>query len=483
MANVTEENVTEEQGLREFLSCYETAHPEEVVHVETPVDAKYQVTAIVRELERQKRFPVLVFHDVRSDGQQHHFPLVTFLMSSRRRLARLLEAPIEKAGLAVHQRMQQSIEPVRVPRTEAPVKQVIVTGDEADVTRFPAPWHHEQDPGRYVTAGFVTCYNPDTGIENSAIQRGWIKGPREIPLSIGRHSHNRMILEEYQRRKEDMPVAYWVGHLPLAVLGCAVHVPITESHYSGAGALLGRPLRVVPSETLGDDFLVPADAEVVIEGYIPHNETSPEGPFGEYTRHVGPGSDRAAFIRVTAITHRRDAYWQDVMVGHTHWLSSLRHEGVIFETLKRQFPNLLNVHVPMSGCGQNHVYLQIRKTHEGQGKAVLTAALGMAARINVKHAFVVDEDIDIFDDKEVLIALATRFQADRDLIVISNTVVPHLDPSANAGLGAKVGFDCTKPLNGFAERLRIPEEVARNLDLESYVPSAVLQRIPMELYG
>jgi 2,5-furandicarboxylate decarboxylase 1 len=474
---------TSARGLGAFLSSYEAEHPEEVLHIERPVDAKFQVTAIIRELERQKCFPVLVFHNVLVEGQRSEFPLVTFLMSSRLRLARLLGAPIERAGLAVYERMQHQVAPVRVPRDEAPVKQVVVTESDADITRFPATWHHVQDPGRYISAGFLTCYNPETGLENSAITRGWLKGPREIPMAVGVHSHNRLILKDYIQRKQDMPVAYWIGHHPLAILGCAVHVPLTGSHYAMAGAMLGEPLRVVPSETLGEDFLVPADAEVVIEGYIPWDETTPEGPFGEYTRHVGPGSDQSAFMRVTAITHQHNPYWQDIMVGHSHWASSLRHEGVLYDSLKRHFPNLLNVHVPMSGCGQMHVYLQIRKTHEGQGKAVLTAALGMAARINVKNAFVVDEDIDIFDDKEILLALATRFQGDRDMIVISDTVVPELDPSGRKGVGGKVGFDCTKPLSGFAERLRIPDEVVRGLDLEAYVPREALQRIPREQYG
>jgi UbiD family decarboxylase len=470
-------------GLAAFLAGYAAEHPEEVLRITTPVDAKFQITAIVRELERRKRFPVLVFDDVRVEGRRSEFPLVTFLMSSRLRLARLLGSSVERAGVAVHERMQHQLPPVRVPKAEAPVKEVVWAEREADVMRFPAPWHHDQDPGYYVSAGFLTCYNPETGLENTALQRGWLKGPREIPVSIGMHSHNRSIWNWYRQQQRDMPVAYWIGHHPLAVLGCAVHIPLSDSHYAMGGALLGEPLRVVPSETLGEEFLVPADAEIVIEGYVPWNETTQEGPFGEYTRHVGDGREQSAFVRVTAITHRRGAYWQDVMVGHSHWLSSLRHEGVLYSLLKAQFPNLLNVHVPMSGCGQNHVYLQIRKTHEGHGKAILTAALGMAARINVKHVFVVDEDIDIFDDKEVLLALATRFQGDRDMIVISNTVVPQLDPSSHNGLGSKVGFDCTKSLTGFAERLHIPDEVAKTLDLEAYVPQAALQQIPLEPWG
>jgi 2,5-furandicarboxylate decarboxylase 1 len=469
-------------GLQSFLSSYEAQHPEEILHIETPVDAKFQVTAVVRELERQKRFPVLIFHNVLVDGVRSEFPLVTFLMASRQRLARLLDTSVARAGVAVRDRMQTPIPPVRVSREEAPVKEVVQTGDDADVTRFPATWHHDQDPGRYISAGFVTLYNPETGVENSAIQRGWIKGPREIPMLIGPISHNRYIVDQARREQRDLPMAYWVGHHPLAVIGCEIHGTLNHGHYATTGGVLGEALRVVPSETLGEDFLVPADAEVVIEGYIPWNETSPEGPFGEYTRHVGVGHEKAPFLRVTAVTHRRNAYWQDIMVGHSHWVSSLVHEGVMFNELKQRFPNVLNVHVPMSGCGVQHAYIQIRKTREGQGKAVLAAALGGA--FHIKHAWVVDEDIDVFDDKEVLLAMSTRFQGDRDLVIISDTMAPSLDPSARkGGLGAQTGFDCTKPVGAFAERLHIPDEVAQNLNLESFISKDALDRIPIEPWG
>lgn len=468
-------------SLHSFLDAYEREFPDEVQHIGAPVDVKFQVTAIISELERQKRFPTLIFHAPLVDGRRSEIPLMTFLMSSRQRLARLLQSPVERAGVAVHERTRHSRVPLRVERAAAPVKEVILRGDEIDVTRFPAAWHHAQDPGRYITAGFLTCYHPDTGIENSAIQRGWLRAPREIPVLIGPVTDNRHILDIYRREQQDMPVAYWIGHHPLAILGCAVRVPMSESHFATAGGVLGEPLRLVPSETLGENFLVPADAEVIIEGYIPWNETRPEGPFGEYTRHVGVAHEHAPFIRVTAVTHRRDAYWDDITVGHTHWVGSLAREGALFTLLKRRFPNVLNVHVPMSGGGFQHAYIQIQKTHPGQGKAVLTTALGALA--GIKHAFVVDEDIDVFDDREVLLALSTRFQGDRDLVIIQETIAPSLDPSSRNGMGTQVGFDCTRPDGSFAERLRIPEEVGGSLNLFDFLPRDTLARIPIEPYG
>ena len=149
-------------------------------------------------------------------------------------------------------------------------------------------------------------------------------------------------------------------------------------------------------------------------------------------------------LKVTAVTYRKNAYWDDVMVGHTHWISSLTKEGAVLELVKHSVPNIKAVHVPMSGCGVSHVYLQIRKTVEGQGKVAAAAAL--SGFFDIKHAFVFDEDVDIFDEREVLLAVATRFQADRGLVLLPGMNGSPLDPSApERNVTAKAGFDCTKP--------------------------------------
>jgi UbiD family decarboxylase len=188
-----------------------------------------------------------------------------------------------------------------------------------------------------------------------------LAGRDEVRVWLAPNSHNAHNLRYCEDAGEDMPAAYWIGHHPLALLGAANHVGPEESHYETAGGTLGSPLRLVVSETLGEKFLVPADAEVVIEGYMPKGQRKPEGPLGEYTRHVGP-QRWGPLLKVTAVTHRRDAYWDDVMVGHTHWIISLTKEGEVFRAVQRSVPGVKAVHLPMSGCGVAHVYIQIRKT-------------------------------------------------------------------------------------------------------------------------
>src|SRR5207245_10298166 len=235
---------------------------------------------------------------------------------------------------------------------------------------------------------------------------------------------------------------YWIGHHPLALLGAANHVGPEESHYETAGRTLVQPLRLVPSETLGDKFLVPADAEVVIEGYMPKGKRKPEGPFGEYTRHVGP-QRWCPLLKVTAVTYRKDAYWDDVMVGHTHWIISLTKEGEVFRAVQRSVPGVKAVHLPMSGCGVAHVYIQIRKTVEGQGKTAAVSAL--TSYIGLKHAFVCDEDVEIFDEQQGLLSRASRLLTECGLATLRGVTDSALDHSSHeVKLLCKTGFDFTK---------------------------------------
>ncbi len=345
------------RDLQEFLKEYERQFPDEVLHIEKPLNAEWEITALAMKLEKAQRFPILVCENVIVNGRRAEIPVVTFLMASRLRLARAFGVDVRQAGVACAERVQARLKPVVVSRAEAPVKEVVEKGAEVDVRRLPALRHHRMDPGRYITEGLFLTFNRETRLDNSAMQRGWLVDRDEIRVFIGPSTHNADNLRGYEEAGEDMPAAYWVGHHPLVLLGAQSHIGPEESHYEAAGGTLGTPLRLVPSETLGSDFLVPADAEIVIEGYVQKGQRKPEGPFGEYTRHVGPQRWNPV-LKVTAITRRRTAYWDDVMVGHTHWISSLTKEGEAFRAVRRVVPGVKAVHVPMSGCGVAHVYIQ-----------------------------------------------------------------------------------------------------------------------------
>ena len=205
--------------LHSFIELYEQHYPEEVLHIEKPIKAEWEITALAMQLEKDHRFPILICHNVTVNGQKAEMPVVTFLMASRLRLARLLGEDVRKSGLACYERVQARIKPVVVSRQQAPVKETIEKGNEIDVRRLPAPLHHRMDPGRYITEGFFLTFNRNTGLDNSAMQRGWLAGKDEIRVWLAPSSHNAHNLREYEEAGEDMPAAYWVGHHPLVLLG------------------------------------------------------------------------------------------------------------------------------------------------------------------------------------------------------------------------------------------------------------------------
>src|SRR6266540_2139065 len=176
--------------LHSFLEQYERAYPEEVIHIEEPLRAEWEITALAMKLEKTQRFPILICHNIIVDGKRAELPLVTFLMASRLRLARTFGADVRRAGVACYERVQKRVKPIVVTREQAPVKQVVEKGADIDVRRFPAPLHHRMDPGRYVTKGHFLTFNRNNGLNNSALQHGWLTGKDEIHIFLGPSTHN-----------------------------------------------------------------------------------------------------------------------------------------------------------------------------------------------------------------------------------------------------------------------------------------------------
>jgi len=236
--------------------------------------------------------------------------------------------------------------------------------------------------------------------------------------------------------------------------------------------------------------MVPADAEVVIEGVIRPGARDAEGPFGEYSQYLGEQRINPV-MEVTCITCRQDAYWHATHPGHPDnvVLGAVSAEGAMYSALKKLFPTVQKIYVPNSGAGRHHAYITVKKVRPGMGKDVILVALG--SYYMMKHVFVFDDDVDIFDETEVLRALAMRFQIDKDLVCISGgACATNLDPSSPPSLlGGKGGFDCTVPLPPrpgwpplFAFRSRIPDEVMKKVKIENYVSEDRISRIPTEPY-
>lgn len=467
------------KDLRMFLESYEKDHPEDFITIEKELSAIYECTAIAQHFEDLNKFPLILFENVITTGNKRsEFKCVINVLGDRRKLAYAINSTFEDVAIEWRRRADEcKIKPLIISKKEAPCKENILTGNRIDLLKFPILKHHGMDPGPYLTAGMFTCYDPETWTDNMALHRGYVAGPREIRSLLTPFTHAALNLKKHEERGEPMRVAYWIGHHPAVLMGAQTRMAYPASHYEAAGGLAEEPLRLVPSETLGEDFLVPADAEIIIEGVIQPGNRDLEGPFGEYTRYFGP-QQMSPIINVTAVTYRNDAIYHSFMVGMNNNFGGTQEEGTVYSVVKKVVPQVQRVYCPISGSGRFHAYIQIRKTNDGQPKEAILAAL--TASEMTKHVIVVDEDINIYDDRWVLWAVATRSQWDKDLVVIPGCRGAKLDPSIDGVIMTKGGIDATKPAPParYSQKLYIPEEVMKRIRLSDFIEPGKIKSAP-----
>ncbi len=325
---------------------------------------------------------------------------------------------------------------------DGPVQAVVHR--DVDITeQLPVPTHNELDSGPYISAGLMISRNPSNGIQNVSIHRCQISGKDRIGvLLLPRHTwtYARMAEEAGQA----LEVAIVIGVDPASLLASQAIVPLDYDEMEIVGALHGAPVEMVKCKT--NNVRVPARAEIVLEGRVLPGVAEPEGPFGEFPQYYGRRANRHV-IQVDAITHRQKPIFHTIVGGGMEHLllGGLPREATLLETLQRNDPSVLDVHLSRGGVCRYHLVVKIRKKQEGQAKNIMMGAF--AGHYDIKQVIVVDEDVNIHDAEAVEWAVATRFQADQDLLVVSNTQGSKLDPTTtDDGVGSKMGLDATIPL-------------------------------------
>jgi 2,5-furandicarboxylate decarboxylase 1 len=377
-----------------------------------------------------------------------HAELVGNVMGSRRRLALALDADERDLLATVSQRLARLQSPVTVSSQQAPVQQVVLKDDEADLTALPVHLQHGADGAPYISGGIDYAHFPGSGLTNVGCRRIMLRGKRHAGVDLIAPSDMRAIYLQGAARGEPVPVAYAIGSHPADFLAAMMALPDVDE-LAITGALRGAPVPVVKCVT--NDIHVPADAEYVIEGVLdPAGHVEPEGPYGEYVGYYGVVK-RNPVLHITAITHREDALFQTLTISgrtlshtDTTHLSAVKTEAAAWAALQASVREPLAVCATPSSGGMYNVRVALRQRVPGDARNAIAAVFGSHAE--AKHVFVYDPDIDVFSDAEADWAFATRFQADRDLIVGSGFRVVPLDPSlGGARTGAKLGFDCTMP--------------------------------------
>jgi 2,5-furandicarboxylate decarboxylase 1 len=457
------------KDLRSFLRQVESA--EGMVRISREVSPVHELSAVVKKLELERGNPVAVFEKV--NGSE--LPVAVSVQGTRERIALALGQPV---GRCVEWFMERLESPIPSQHVESgPVHDVKYLGDDVDLGVLPLGVHAAEDGGRYFTSGCVLVRDPATGNTNTGVYRMMVKGERRITVTTGLPHDLAKVIQYGQEHDVPIEFAIVLGHHPALLIGSQAKNPMTLDALALSGALMGEPMLVTRAQTVEID--VPAYAEIVVEGRILPGEREMEGPFGEFTYYYGSSNGHVA--EITAITHREDAIFVDLHPTHNEhrclWIFPGR-EARLLAKLRDIVPGVTRVHIPFHGAGMS-AYVALDKKHDGDGKRVLMITL--SSDNYLKHAIVVDSDVDIFDTAHVLWALNLRFQGDRDLMILPNSQGISVDPSSYSlterykpgGLTTKVGFDATMPVEpGFPIRADLIPEPYTNLDLDDYVATS-----------
>ncbi len=417
----------------------------EICRVTTPVDRAWEIAAITRKVLSfpADQRPALLFENVKG----FESPLLVGLYTNRRRYAKALGLPSPDE---INARWLQALDhPLRVEEVSTgPCKEVVLSGAEVTIDHLPlARWTPDKDAGFYFTSQAVITKEPGSDYVNVGTYRLQYRGRDETNIFVNPAQHIGMIFNQYEARGERMPVAVAIGADPPVSLVAPAKIPYGMSELEVAGGLMGRPLEVTPAESV--DLLVPANAEIVLEGHLEAGRRSTEGPFGEFAGVLSKSYDMPVF-KITAVTHRckpiLHSFVSQKAPSESSLLRSVVLEALTLRALKGLGIPAVAAHVPESGAAWYHFVVAIKKMHPAHPKMVMNG-IWAAMPALAKRIVVVDEDVDPADPFQVEMAMATCVQPARDLTIVEDYMGQIEDPSPTPGqehLSSKLGIDATR---------------------------------------
>ncbi|MGZ8483894.1 MAG: UbiD family decarboxylase [Candidatus Binatia bacterium] len=449
--------------LREFLKVLEEEH--ELQKIKAEVDARHELGAICKIHNERANSPALLFEKVKG----HSAPVVGQLLASDRRVALALGLSQENLFDETVRRANKPLPARLVP--SGPCQEVVMEGDDVDVTKLPLCTNNPRDGGPYITAGHVILKDPEYGM-NLSIYRMMLVSKNEVTIRFtpGHDGYDFMKNAE-KRGQKKFEVAVCVGVPPAVYVASQFEPRIGVYELEIAGGLAGEAVDVVKCRTL--DLEVPALTEYVLEGELTiPAKTGDEGPFGEfcgYTTQQVPGE---RIMTIKAITHRRNPVYHNIWLGkppHEHlYVDALTYAVAAYQELKPAYPALKKAYAPPWGVSIV-LLLQLEKRLMRPGIVDNILAASLYTRSGKwKHVFVVDEDIVMEDPNEVLWALTTRFQPSTDMFIIPRGITSSLEPSATVdGLTSKLMLDLTRKAN-FRGEVAEPTERMREMVLQKW---------------
>jgi 2,5-furandicarboxylate decarboxylase 1 len=429
----------------------------QLVRVKTEVDPRFELGAVAYKFHGGN--PVF-FESVKGSP----WPVFGGLYWNRAVLAEVFGVPEIRLPFhlaeAVAEWRAAPMHPVVVD--SAPCQEVVEK--KWDIRDLPAPQIGTEEGGQYLTSSVVIAKDPDTGVRNASIMRCMITGRDRMTclMDIGRHL--RDYYERAEARGEPLEITINNGVDPavhFASVVPAVAAPIELDELGIASHLLGEPLALVKAKTVAVEAV--ATAQFVLEAELLPNLREPEGPAAEVTGYYAQRDDRWV-IKVKGVTRRKNPIWHTIIPGReVHNAVGLMAEASIFRSVSGQVPGVKDVVLTYGGCGFYHAVVQVEKNIEGTQRNALLATF--AAFPPLKQVIVVDSDVNIRDPNDVEWAMSTRFQPDRDILLIPGARGHELNPVTDAGIGCKIGIDATAP---FPRPEKFDRFKVREIDIEDY---------------
>ncbi|MEJ6476847.1 4-hydroxy-3-polyprenylbenzoate decarboxylase [Pseudoalteromonas piscicida] len=459
------------QDLRDFIAQLEKQG--ELVRVKQPISTKLEMTEIADRTLRAGGPAILFENPVGYD-----IPVLANLFGTPKRVAMgmgqsdvselrevgkllaFLKEPEPPKGVkeAIGQ-LPVFKKVLNMPAKEvkkAPCQEIVLSGDDVDLTRLPIQHCWPGDAAPLITWGLTVTKGPYKKRQNLGIYRQQLLGKNKIIMRWLSHRGGALDFQEWCKEHpgEPYPVSVALGADPATILGAVTPVPDTLSEYAFAGLLRGSKTQVVKS--ISNELQVPASAEIILEGYIQPGELAPEGPYGDHTGYYNEIDDFPV-MTVTHITHRKDPIYHSTYTGRPPdepAILGVALNEVFVPILQKQFPEIVDFYLPPEGCSYRMAVVTMKKQYPGHAKRVMMGVWSFLRQfMYTKFVIVCDDDVNARDWNDVIWAITTRMDPARDTTLIENTPIDYLDfASPVSGLGSKMGMDATNKWPGETDR-------------------------------
>ncbi|NDW20977.1 4-hydroxy-3-polyprenylbenzoate decarboxylase [Alteromonas hispanica] len=459
------------KDLRDFIRQLESKG--ELVRISQPIDTDLEMTEIADRTLRAGG-PALLFENPKN----HSMPVLANLFGTPQRVAMgmgqdsvealrevgkllaYLKEPEPPKGLKdLWQKLPVFKQVLNMPAKvvkKAPCQEVVLTGDDVDLSKIPVQRCWPGDAAPLVTWGLSVTRGPHKKRQNLGIYRQQVIAKNKLIMRWLSHRGGALDFREWCQTHpgEPYPVSVALGADPATILGAVTPVPDTLSEYAFAGLLRGDKTEVVSS--ISNDLQVPASAEIVLEGYIAQDEMAPEGPYGDHTGYYNEVDEFPVFT-VTHITHRKDPIYHSTYTGRPPdepAILGVALNEVFVPILQKQFPEIVDFYLPPEGCSYRMAVVTMKKQYPGHAKRVMMGVWSFLRQfMYTKFVIVCDDDVNARDWNDVIWAITTRMDPARDTVMIENTPIDYLDfASPVSGLGSKMGMDATNKMPGETDR-------------------------------